>query len=173
MCTLWNLALAKKSCNNINNSRAQVSTLLFLVTMDWVSTPASSSRANDKWSLSLTLLILPLWIVQLCLFSMEIKILWNKSFWILYGYCMKPCWSIYLTKKSITFISFHQAQNCCGTWYDAVSEPRCIFHQRVKRGQDATCVLKSYQQIVIRNPYLERNYLAMLAQKTHVPKTFS
>ena len=147
--------------------------MLFLVTMASVSTLASSSRANGKWSLSLTSLILPLWVLQLCLLSMEIKVLWNKFIWIWYGYCMKPCWSIYLTKKSITFSSFHQAQNYCGIWYDAVSEPRCIFHQRVKRGQDAACVLNSHQQIVIRNPYLERNYLAMLAQKTHVPKTFS
>ena len=32
--TLWSLALARKSCNNIKNSRrAQVSRLLFLATM--------------------------------------------------------------------------------------------------------------------------------------------
>ena len=30
MCTLWSLALAKKSCNNINNSRTQVSRLCWL-----------------------------------------------------------------------------------------------------------------------------------------------
>ena len=29
LCTLWCLALAKKSCNNINNSRAQVSNYIF------------------------------------------------------------------------------------------------------------------------------------------------
>ena len=33
LCTLWSLALAKKSCNSISNSRAQVSRLLFLVNM--------------------------------------------------------------------------------------------------------------------------------------------
>ena len=32
MCTLWGLALAKKSCNNINDSRASFQTMLFLVT---------------------------------------------------------------------------------------------------------------------------------------------
>ena len=31
LCTLWSLALAKKSCNNINNSRAQVSRLCYFL----------------------------------------------------------------------------------------------------------------------------------------------
>ena len=31
LCTLWSLALAKKSCNNINNSRVQVSILCYFL----------------------------------------------------------------------------------------------------------------------------------------------
>ena len=31
LCTMWSLALAKKSCNNINNSRAQVSRLCYFL----------------------------------------------------------------------------------------------------------------------------------------------
>ena len=31
MCTLWSLELAKKSCNSINNSRAQVSRLCYFL----------------------------------------------------------------------------------------------------------------------------------------------
>ena len=41
-----------------------------------------------------------------------------------------------------------------------------IFQQRVKRGQDATCLLNSYQQIIIRNPYLEPNHFAKLGVNT-------
>ena len=37
MCTLRSLALTKKSCNKISNSRVQVSRLLFIVTMDTMS----------------------------------------------------------------------------------------------------------------------------------------
>ena len=33
LCTLWSLALVKKSCSNINNSYVEVPRLFFLVTM--------------------------------------------------------------------------------------------------------------------------------------------
>ena len=38
LCTLWSLALAKKSCNNINNSRAQVSRPDYVISCDYVFT---------------------------------------------------------------------------------------------------------------------------------------
>lgn len=40
-----------------------------------------------------------------------------------------------------------------------------IFHQRVS-DQDATRILNNYQQIIIKNPYLESDYLTKLAVNT-------
>ena len=48
LCTLWSLALAKKSCNNINNSRPQVSRLLFLVTMSLKNPSFSLTPSPSK-----------------------------------------------------------------------------------------------------------------------------
>ena len=54
MCTLWSLALAKKSCNNINNSRAQVSRLCYFLWL-WsdnyfFSTLFSVQNLNETFS---------------------------------------------------------------------------------------------------------------------------
>ena len=47
----WSLALAKKSCNNINNSRAQVSRLCYFLWLwynYWILTDAASKRVIQK-----------------------------------------------------------------------------------------------------------------------------
>ena len=49
--TMNHLALAKKSCNKINNSRAQVCRLLFFVTMFWIKEVLKISYRKD-WGFS-------------------------------------------------------------------------------------------------------------------------
>ena len=129
-----------------------------------------------KWSLSLTSLIWPVWIPQLHLPSMKKGIFWNKTHLnlvqMLYAVLL-----IRLFNKEINHIWLPPSSRKL-LWYLIRCSFRVpplhhqrelmleIFQQRVKRGQDATCLLNSYQQIIIRNPYLEPNHFAKLGVNT-------
>ena len=45
LCNLWSLALVKKSCNNINNRRAQVFRLCYFLWL-WFNTPKNESASD-------------------------------------------------------------------------------------------------------------------------------
>ena len=59
LCTLWSLALAKKSCNNINNSRAQVTRLCISCDYDQIKNILCKNHAkNVKEKLVLDIFII-------------------------------------------------------------------------------------------------------------------
>ena len=127
---------------------------------------------NGQYDL-ITMFIGPVWIPQLWLPSVEIRILSNKAHLnfvkILYAVLL-----VHLFSKETNHIWFFPSSGKF-LWYliwGSLRTPSLhhqielmleISHQRGNRGHDAICVLNSYQQLVIRNPYLESNYFVKFA----------
>ena len=94
LCTLWSLALAKKSCNNINNSRSQVSRLFYFLWL-WFDKFVSRSVFGELQLTQISLKLkasssnLKIWeqscVWLFCYFNFErnYDVLKSKSWWIL------------------------------------------------------------------------------------------